>query len=217
MLSFYSLLMLLSASAILALINWATREVTHGNVERETADEEGNLKIQIRIGLARVLNTRFFSFLCGRSLLIHYLLSFQHKKAQRIVGEETDEWDEEPVLNRAKKAFRSLVQETQDFNDGVDKLCSCFGVEHLEIANRWQKENLWRKIRNEQQQRVFEQMLEGLVEGRIDAVVQQCKRWRQDSRESESKGNLHEQDWRDQDGFSLLHVASLQGNPDAVL
>eukprot|EP00960_Hanusia_phi_P030421 748604-Hanusia_phi.AAC.2 len=215
MLSFYSLLMLLSASAILALINWATREVVRGKVERETADEEGNLKIQIRIGLARLLNTKFFAFMCGRSILIHYLLSFQHKKAQRLVGEEGDDLDDQPILTRAKLAFRLLVQETQELNDTADKLCSCFGVRHLERANRWEKENLWRKIRNEHQQRVFEQMLEGLVEGRVDSVVQICKRWRQDSRGEQ--GNLNEQDWRDQDGFSLLHVASLQGDPDAIV
>ena len=218
MTGFFAILAMVSMSAILALVNWATREVLRGNVYRETDDTDANLKHQLSAGVKRLIMSEYMGSV-GRAL--RPLVEGKAKVAPEdwddddAIDESFDDETRFTMINASKFALKGLLISVTELRSGVKDLCECMSVDYDEDIQVWRRENWWRKFRNEIQEKEFRVLLDALKSGEPDAVSEVIRDWKRV--EGIGAGHTHDIDWRDHDGFSALHYASLGGDPDLVL
>lgn len=210
------MLALVTMSAILALVNWAAREVTRGNVHRETDDLDANLKYQLSAGVKRLLMSEYLGSL-GRGLRS---LVLEKPKDLDFVDDDFNEDALEQdiqlsMINSSKFAIKSLLGSVVVLRDSVCHLCESMGVDFHDDNQHWRRDNWWRKFRNEYQDTLFKQLLNAIKSGEPDIVSEVIDEWRRIERSSVD-GQKTNIDWRDHEGFSGLHYASLAGDADLV-
>jgi len=203
-------------SAILALVNWATREVAKGNVSRETDDKETNLKHQLSAGVKRLIMSEYFGSV-GRAMRPFV----ENPKEIRNPDYEDDESDELfeaevqfTMIAASKFAMKGLLRSVTELRTSVRTLCESMKVDFDEDHQQWRRDNWWRKLRNASQEQQFKSLLEGVKSGEPDTVAEVIRDWKR--LEHSSEGHKTDINWRDGDGFSALHYASLSGDPDLV-
>lgn len=166
----FTLLTFLSMSAMLAVINWASREVQEGKVFRETDDLDSNLKRRLQALLVRLMSSKWFFFI-SRSWVEKYI-----KGKTRQAIEEEQELEEELLLAEqreimmlARSSLRNLIQSVSQLRTQTKTLQAEFNIR--DVGNQdWAQFNAWRKLRNHYQQLMFQNLIEHIKTGDKDAV-----------------------------------------------
>ena len=215
---FFAILAMVSMSAILALVNWATREVQDGKVERETDDKDVNLKHQLSAGVKRLIMSEYLGPL-GRGIRS---LVEKPRDMGNPHGDDEDELDAEledevvfTMINSSKFALKGLIGSITELRDSVGNMCKGMGVDHDEDQQGYRRDNWWRKFRNDYQEEQFRKLLDAVRSGEPSNLTDVIQAWKR--LEHAGQGNTTDINWRDADGFSALHHASLMGNADQVM
>jgi len=212
LLAFFAFLSMLSVSAILAVVSWGSRQVSEGLVQRESDDAEKNLKRRLSQILSEALQSPLLSFI-SRSFVQSYIApaTAQQDTDYGEDAAELEALEQAQALYDSKERMRMLGAHVNKLEHSMRRLHVEFGLEFNEDLHEWKRDNAWRKIRNWQQEERFQRVLVLLRTGDVARVERTLNGWAK--MRALFGGDV---EWRDPDGFSVLHMAALAGDPDMV-
>mmetsp|Transcript_10398 Transcript_10398/g.25676 ORF Transcript_10398/g.25676 Transcript_10398/m.25676 type:complete len:466 (+) Transcript_10398:799-2196(+) len=208
-----ALLSLYTLALALSVLVWSHRQVLLGLVDRETQDPTNNLRDRV-IGWAAWVLGNPLSFFFGKNFAkrfterrevktIEVELSEEEAEAERAIR-EANSW-----IFRAKAGLKFMVRAAAVLRSRVRTLETEYGVAMPDSAPAYRTNNVWRKLRNGYQEVVFGRLVDMVRVGDTVGIKESLFAWRR-----EDWG--FDLEWRDADGFTVLHIAAFAGDPNTV-
>uniref|UniRef100_A0A7S1MY34 SAM domain-containing protein n=1 Tax=Hemiselmis andersenii TaxID=464988 RepID=A0A7S1MY34_HEMAN len=208
-----TLISLYTLALALSVLVWSHRQVTLGLVVRESQDPTRNVRDRLVVWFAWIVANPF-SFIFGKNFVKRYIekrevktteeeLSEEEVEAERAVR-EANSW-----IFRAKTGLKTMIRAAAVLRSRIRTLENEYHVAITDNAPAYKTNNVWRKLRNHYQDAVFKQLVDMVRVGDTGGIVDSLFAWRK-----EDWG--FDLEWRDNEGFTALHIAAFAGDPNSV-
>ena len=124
-------------------------------------------------------------------------------EAERLIIEQ-ESW-----IHRAKTGLKAMIRAAAVLRSRIRTLEGEYQVSMEMTEPEFKRNNVWRKLRNNFQEEVFQDLLNLVRVGKTAAVKETLSSWK-----GQDWGC--DMEWRDADGFTALHIAAFGGDADTV-